>query len=122
MAHFAKVENGIVTSVIVADQEFINTGALGNPASWIQTSYNTKNGVHYGPDGQPDGGEALRKNYAGIGHIYDPFRDAFYPQSPYPSWILDEEIWEWKSPVEMPDDGKNYRWNEEVENWVEVTE
>jgi len=122
MAHFAKVENGIVTSVIVADQDFINTGAVGDPSAWLQTSYNTRGGVHYGEDGQPDGGVALRKNYAGIGYTYDQYRDAFYPPRPHPSWILDEGTCYWNPPVEMPTDGKRYEWNEEIENWSEITE
>ena len=71
MAHFAKVENGIVTQVIVAGQDVIDSGLFGEPSSWVQTSYNTRGGVHYGQDGQPDGGVALRMNYAGIGYTYD---------------------------------------------------
>ena len=82
MAHFAKVENGIVSQVIVAEQDFINSGAVGDPSSWVQTSYNTHAGVHR------NGGTPLRKNYAGIGFVYDAGRDAFYPPSPYPSWSL----------------------------------
>jgi hypothetical protein len=127
MSHFAKVENGIVTSVIVAEQDFINTGAVGDPASWVQTSYNTRGGVHYGPDGQPDGGIALRKNYAGIGYTYDAGRDAFYSPKPYNSWVLDESTCYWNAPVALPADSgqgdppKRYIWNEETVNWVEVT-
>ena len=90
MSHFAKVENNLVTQVIVAEQDFISTGALGDPASWIQTSYNTRGGVHYGQDGNPDGGVALRGNYAGIGYTYDRANDVFYPSQPYPSWIISE--------------------------------
>ena len=79
MSHFAKVENGIVTQVIVAEQDFIDTGALGH--GWVQTSYNTQGGQH--PEGRP-----LRKNYAGVGYAYDEGRDAFIPPQPYPSWTL----------------------------------
>lgn len=79
MSHFAKIENNIVTQVIVAEQDVINSGLFGNPASWIQTSYNTRDGVHYGPDGKPDNGVALRKNYAGVGYVYDPLKDEFNP-------------------------------------------
>lgn len=80
MAHFAQIDaDNVVVQVIVADQEFINSGAVGNPAQWIQTSYNTKDGVHYGPDGEPDGGVALRGNYAAIGGTYDPVNDVFCP-------------------------------------------
>ena len=127
MAHFAKVENGIVTSVIVAEQDFINSGAVGDPSSWVQTSYNTRGGVHYGQDGQPDGGVALRKNYAGIGYVYDAGRDAFYSQKPYNSWVLNESTCYWEAPTPMPtgtnEDGtpKMYSWNEETISWVEVT-
>lgn len=120
MAHFAKVENGIVTQVIVAEQDFINTGAVGDPSSWVQTSYNTRGGVHYGQDGQPDGGVALRKNYAGIGYVYDAQRDAFYSPSPYASWVLNESTCYWEAPVALPEDSgtgeppKMYVWNEEA--------
>ena len=122
MSHFAKVENGIVTSVIVAEQDFINSGAVGDPASWVQTSYNTRGGVQYGQDGQPDGGVALRKNYAGIGYVYDAGRDAFYAQKPYNSWVLNESTCYWEAPTPMPEDGKRYTWNEETTSWVEVPE
>lgn len=121
MAHFAQVTDGIVTQVIVIDQETLNTGHWGDPATWVQTSYNTRGGVHYGQDGQPDGGVALRKNYAGIGYTYDAERDAFIPPSPFPSWVLDEESCLWNSPVPYPDDGKNYVWDEASGAWVEVT-
>ena len=122
MAHFAKVENGIVTQVIVAEQDFINTGAVGDPSSWVQTSYNTRGGVHYGADGQPDGGVALRKNYAGIGYTYDSERDAFYAPKPYTSWVLNETTCYWEAPTAMPDDGKRYTWNEETTSWDEVVD
>jgi hypothetical protein len=115
MSHFAKVENGIVTQVIVAEQQFINTGLVGDPNSWIQTSYNTHGGKH--PEGRP-----LRKNYAGIGYSYDAVRDAFIPPKPFNSWILDEESCLWTAPNPMPEDGKIYSWNEEQIAWVEVTE
>ena len=122
MAHFAKVESGIVTQVIVAEQDFINTGAVGDPSSWVQTSYNTRGGVHYGQDGQPDGGVALRKNYAGIGYTYDAVRDAFYAPKPYTSWVLNETTCYWEAPTAMPTDGKRYTWNEETTSWDEVVE
>ena len=121
MAHFAKVENGVVTEVIVAEQDFIDSGAVGDPSSWVQTSYNTRGGIHYGPDGKPDGGVALRKNYAGIGFSYDPVLDAFIPPQPYPSWLLDTETCLWVPPVPYPDDGKPYYWDEATLSWVEVS-
>lgn len=111
MGHFAKVENNIVTKVIVAEQPFINSGAVGDPLSWVQTSYNTRAGVH--PEGRP-----LRKNYAGIGYTYDRERDAFIPPKPFESWILDEETCLWDSPVPMPNDGISYKWDEANQNWI----
>lgn len=113
MAHFAKVENGIVTQVIVIDQETLNTGLWGDPTSWVQTSYNTVGGKH--PEGRP-----LRKNFAGIGYTYDAQRDAFIPPKPFNSWVLDEETCLWGAPVAMPDDGKPYTWDEETTSWIEV--
>ena len=83
MSHFAEISGSTVTRVIVAEQDFINSGAVGTGSNWIQTSYNTHGGVHYGPDGEPDGGVALRKNYAGVGYTYNSGSDAFIsPQPP----------------------------------------
>lgn len=93
MSHFAKVLDGKVIQVIVAEPEFFNTFVDSSPGQWIQTSYNTRGGVHYGPDGEPDGGVALRGNYAGIGYTYDATHDVFYAQQPYPSWILSQSTW-----------------------------
>ena len=120
MSHFAKVQNGVVTEVIVAEQDFINSGLVGPASEWVQTSYNTRGGVHYGEDGQPDGGAALRGNYAGIGYTYDSTHDVFYAPQPYPSWTLNNTTWMWEPPVPYPTDDKMYQWNEEVRNWVEV--
>lgn len=123
MSHFAQLDDrNIVTQVIVIEQETLNTGLWGSPARWIQTSYNTHGGVHYGPDGEPDGGIALRKNYAGIGYMYDPIRDAFIPPRPFPSWGLDEASCLWKPPVPYPTDGEAYMWNEDTQTWDLVTE
>ena len=122
MAHFAKVVNGTVTKVIVAEPEFFNTFVDSSAGQWLQTSYNTRGGVHYGQDGQPDGGVALRKNYAGIGFTYDAARDAFYEPQPYPSWTLNEESCLWECPVAYPDDGQRYAWNEEGQTWDLVQE
>lgn len=118
MAHFAKVVDGIVETVIVADQDFIDT----QEGTWVQTSYNTRGGVHLGQDLLPDGGVALRKNYAGIGYTYDSARDAFIPSKPYPSWVLDEDTCWWNAPVAYPTDDKFYEWNEDTLSWVEVGE
>jgi len=113
MAHFAKVENGVVTQVIVIDQETLNTGHWGDPKTWIQTSYNTQGGKH------TLGGTPLRKNYAGVGYTYDAQRDAFIPPKPYASWILDEETCLWQAPQPMPTDGKLYKWDESTTSWQE---
>ena len=113
MAHFAKVENGMVTRVIVAEPEFFNTFIDSTAGKWIQTSYNTHGGQH--PEGRP-----LRKNYAGIGYTYDLERDAFIPPQPYNSWVLDEDTCLWDAPVPMPEDGKQYKWNEETISWEEL--
>ena len=105
MSHFAEISgsNNIVIRVIVAEQDFINSGAVGDPANWIQTSYNTRGGVHYGDVSgsyAPDGGTQLRKNYAGIGYTYDESRDAFIRPQPEPSasipYVLNEDscLWE----------------------------
>lgn len=118
MAHFAKVENGKVVQVIVAEQDFIDSGVVGH--GWVQTSYNTRGNVHYGQDGQPDGGIALRGNYAGIGYVYDAANDVFYAPQPFPSWILNNQTWLWESPVPYPDDNKLYRWDEDTTSWIEV--
>lgn len=117
MAHFAKVENGIVTKVIVAEPEFFETFVDDSPGEWIQTSYNTRGGVHYGSDNQPDDGVALRKNFAGVGFTYDASRDAFYAPQPFLSWTLDEDSCTWQPPVAMPDDDNQYTWNEDSQSW-----
>lgn len=123
MAHFAKVLNGIVQQVIVAEPEFFETFVDTSPGEWIQTSYNTRGGVHYNPEtNQPstDQSKALRKNYAGIGYTYDRDRDAFIPPKPYASWILDEQTCLWNAPTPYPTDGKHYVWNEDTKSWDEV--
>jgi hypothetical protein len=114
MSHFAKVTDGKVTQVIVAEQEFFNTFVDTSPGTWLQTSYNTHGNQH--PEGRP-----LRGNYAGIGYNYDATNDVFYAPQPYSSWILNNTTWLWESPVAMPTDGKQYKWNESITNWEEVT-
>ena len=118
MGHYAKVQNGIVSQVIVAEAEFFDTFVDSSPGQWIQTSYNTRGGVHYGQDGEPDGGEPLRKNYAGIGYTYDAARDAFIPPQPFTSWTLNETSCLWEAPVAYPDDGNMYIWDEDTTSWV----
>jgi hypothetical protein len=113
MSHFAKVCDGIVTQVIVAEPEFFTTFVDSSPGEWIQTSYNTCGGQH--PEGRP-----LRKNYAGIGYTYDPVRDAFIPTKPYASWTLNEDTCLWDAPVAYPTDGKQYTWDETTTNWIEA--
>ena len=119
--HFAKVVNGIVTSVIVAEEDFFKTFVDNSPGQWIQTSYNTHGNVHYGQDGKPDGGVALRGNYAGVGYTYDAAKDVFIAPQPFPSWTLDQTKWLWEAPVAMPTDGKPYVWNEATKAWDAVT-
>jgi hypothetical protein len=113
MGHFAKVLDGKVTQVIVAEPEFFDTFVDSSPGQWIQTSYNTRGGQH--PEGRP-----LRKNYAGIGFTYDAVRDAFIPPQPFASWLLNEDTCLWSAPVAHPTDGKIYRWDEPTTSWVET--
>jgi hypothetical protein len=112
MSHFAKVENGVVTQVIVIEQDTLNTGHWGDPASWIQTSYNTIGGVH------TQGGTPLRKNFAGVGYLYDAQLDAFIPPKPFASWSLNEATGNWEPPTPMPTDGAMYMWRESDTSWV----
>ena len=117
MGHFAKILDGKVTEVIVAEPEFFNTFVDSSPGTWLQTSYNTRGNVHYGQNGQPDGGVALRGNYAGIGYTYDSVNDVFYAPQPYPSWILSADYL-WDAPVAMPKTGGPYTWDEATGSWV----
>ncbi len=112
MSHFAKVCDGKVIQVIVAEKEFFDTFVDSSPGTWIQTSYNTHGNQH--PEGRP-----LRGNYAGIGYTYDSVNDVFYAPQPYPSWILNNNTWLWESPIPYPTDGKVYIWDETITNWVE---
>lgn len=119
MAHFAKVEDGIVVDVIVAEQDFIDT----LDGTWIQTSYNTRGNVHYAPNtNTPDGGVPLRYNYAGIGYTYDAVKDAFIEPQPFASWTLDDETCMWIAPIPMPEDGLKYIWNEQDLVWEQISE
>ena len=130
MSYFAKVAlitNGksIVDNVIKADQDVIDSGSFGDPTLWWQTSYNTQGNVHYGQDGQPDGGVALRANYAGIGYTLDTtvvqngVTGVFYAPQPYASWTLSQSTWLWEAPTPYPNDGKIYNWDESTLSWVE---
>jgi len=116
MSHFAEIgSDNVVIRVIVAEQDFIDSGAVGHPSRWIQTSYNTKGGIHL------QGGTPLRKNYAGVGYTYDSIRDAFIPPKPYESWLLNEETCLWEPPVQKPDDDLIYTWDEETLSWIKFT-
>jgi hypothetical protein len=114
MAHFAKVVDGKVSQVIVAEPEFFDTFVDSSPGAWIQTSYNTIGGKH------TQGGTPLRGNYAGIGYTYDQANDVFYAPKPFASWTLNNTTWTWEAPVAYPADGKLYSWDEAATNWVEV--
>jgi hypothetical protein len=114
MAHYAKVVNNLVTQVIVAEEEFFNSFVDSSPGEWIQTSYNTRGGVH------TLGGTPLRKNYAGIGFTYDKTLDAFIPPKPYASWLLDTDTGLWNAPIARPEG--NYSWNEDNQSWDLVPE
>lgn len=122
MSHFAEIDkDNIVQRVIVAKQDFIDSGAVSDANNWVQTSYNTRGGVHYAPNSnEPDGGIALRKNYAGKGYTYDKTRDAFVPPKPHLSWVLDEDTCQWDAPTPYPDDDKIYNWDEDTTSWVEI--
>ena len=104
MSHFAKLNNNVVTEVIVSEQDFINSGAVGDSFLWVQTSYNGN----------------FRKNYASVGGTYDKAKDAFIAPKPYPSWVLVEDTCQWEAPTAMPDDGEKYDWDEDTTAWVEV--
>lgn len=113
MSHFAKVLDGKVTQVIVAEPEFFENFVDSSPGAWIQTSYNTRGNQH--PNGTP-----LRGNYAGVGFTYDAQNDVFYAPQPYPSWTLNQSTWLWEAPVAMPTDDKIYRWDEATTSWKET--
>ena len=117
MAHYAKVRDGIVLQVIVAEADFFKTFVDTEPGRWIQTSYNTRGGVHYEPNSitpSSDQSKALRKNYAGIGFLYDSDKDAFYEPQPYASWKLNNTTCIWEPPIALPNDGNGYYWDESV--------
>jgi hypothetical protein len=113
MGHFAKIDNdNVVVQVIVAEQDFINTGIMGNPNSWIQCSYNTHGGEH------TQGGTPVRKNFPGPGYTYDSGRDAFIPPKPYPSWTLNENTCLWEAPISEPVNRTEFKWDESRQQWV----
>lgn len=121
MAHYAKVLDNLVTQVIVAEEEFFDNFVDSSPGEWLQTSYNTKGGIHYSPNSDDaDEKTPLRKNYAGIGFSYDKDIDAFIPPKPYASWNLNENTCLWEAPVPMPSSSGQYIWNEETQSWEEL--
>ena len=131
MAHYAKVKDGVVTQVIVAEPEFFDTFVDTEPGEWLKTSYNMRGGVYYDPETNAaaadqsviTGDEAReRKNYAGIGFTYDRDRNAFIPPQPFASWILNDTSCLWEAPVAYPTDGEMYTWNEDTTSWDVVTE
>lgn len=111
MSHFAEIDNdGIVQRIIVAEQEFINSGAVGDSFRWVQTSYNHN----------------FRKQFAGVGYQYDKNKDVFISPKPFPSWGLDENS-DWQAPVSKPNETINglpihYRWDEDNQEWNPITE
>lgn len=125
MAHFAEIDNNnVVLRVVVVSDDHQSRGEeylavdMGLGGTWLQTSYNTRGGIHYNPiTRQPDDLPAFRKNYAAIGYTYDANRDAFIPPQPYPSWSLNDESCLWESPVPYPTDGNLYIWNESTLSW-----
>ena len=112
MGHFAKVVDGKVTQVIVAEPEFFTNFVDSSPGQWIQTSYNTQGNKHL------LGGTPLRGNYAGIGFVYDSANDVFYAPQPYPSWKLNESTWTWETPTPMPQTPS--KWDETTLSWIEL--
>ena len=104
MSHFAKLNNNVVTEVIVSEQDFINSGAVGDSFLWVQTSYSS----------------SFRKNYAAVGFTYDKVRDAFIAPKPYPSWVLVEATCQWEAPTAMPSDGQAYKWDEDTTSWAVI--
>ena len=114
MSHFAKVVDGKVTQVIVAEPDFFNTFVDSSPGAWIQTSYNTHGGQH------TNGGTPLRGNYAGIGYTYDQANDVFYAPQPYASWTISAPTCTWEAPVAYPTEGGSYKWDEATRSWVAI--
>lgn len=127
MAHYAKVTNGKVVKVIVAEASFFDNFIDDSPGKWIQTSYNTRGGVHYEPNSNvtsSDQSKALRGNYAGIGYTYDSTLDAFYPPQPFNSWTLNTGSFTWESPEPYPTGDAtgswtgSWNWEESSLSWV----
>jgi len=103
MSHFAEIKDGVVQRVIVAEQDFINSGTVGDSFNWVQTSYNNN----------------FRKQFAGTGYTYDKAADVFVSIQPFPSWALDDDH-NWQAPILYPDDGERYIWNEQTQGWDSI--
>ena len=125
MGHYAKVRQGKVIKVIVAEASFFDTFVDDSPGTWIQTSYNTRKGVHYQANSNitsSDQSQALRGNYAGIGYEYDSALDAFFPPKPFTSWNKDTGSYSYEAPVAYPTGDAtgsytgSYVWDEDVYN------
>jgi hypothetical protein len=113
MSHFAKVLDGKVVQVIVAEPDFFDTFIDSSAGTWIQTSFNTHGNQH--PENRP-----LRGNYAGVGFNYDQKNDVFYAPQPHASWVLNKDTWLWEAPTPMPNDGNLYKWDESTKSWLET--
>jgi len=114
MSHYAKVLDGKVVQLIVAEPEFFDTFVDSTPGQWIQTSYNTHGNQH------KLGGTPLRGNFASVGFTYDRENDVFYEPQPYASWTLNQSTWIWEAPTPHPQDGKKYSWDETTTSWKEI--
>ena len=122
MAHFALLDSNNTVIFVTAGRDEDNEVDISKRTgqTYKRTSYNTRGGIHYGLNGQPDDGAAFRGNYAGIGYTYDSEHDVFYAPRPFPSWTIGAPTWLWTAPVTYPTDGKTYRWDEVNQQWVEV--
>lgn len=122
MAHFARINKDWIVEevIVVANDVLLNEQGIecdwlgeqfcqqlfGTHTKWIQTSYN---GNKY-------------KNFAGIGYTFDPYRNAFIPPKPYPSWVLEENTCLWEAPIPYPEDGRTYAWDEDSLSWRLIEE
>jgi hypothetical protein len=123
MSHFAKVVNGVVEQVIVAEQDFIDRLPPERNTVWVQTSYNTREGKYVNPkNGEEMPGTPMRKNFAGKGYTYDEARDEFIPPKPFRAWVRDMDKGTWKPPRPIPRDGKLYDWDDDADDWRVVLE
>ena len=118
--YFAQLESFIVKNVVNSDPEYIATGAMGDPKTFLETDFYTRGNVHYNDESEPDGLPPFRGNFGQIGYTYDPKADVFYAPQPYVSWILNRKTWLWEPPIPMPIDGRLYHWDESSRSWVKL--